>query len=243
MDEPTPDALDEYARRYYLRDDVPDIDIEDRIQLRVARIIADVVPPGARVLEMGWGTGVVVPALVELGLRPEVVEGSPLLCAAARRAVPGLEVHEALFEEFSPQTPYDVVLSLFILEHVDDPVAVLRRAVGWTARGGRVIAFVPNAESLHRQAALRMGLVDALDELSDRDRLVGHRRVYTLERLGADAAAAGLEVERELGGFLKVVPNARMLGWPPELLEAMHEIGELVPERLRANVGIIARRR
>jgi len=46
-----------------------------------------------------------------------------------------------------------------VLEHVDDPVAVLRLVKSWLKPGGRVLAAVPNARSIHRQAAVIMGLL------------------------------------------------------------------------------------
>jgi 2-polyprenyl-3-methyl-5-hydroxy-6-metoxy-1,4-benzoquinol methylase len=243
----TPDALDEYARRYYLDTSHADLDIEELAQLRlVGRITESLgLRPGERVLEMGWGTGIVAPELCRLvadGVHVEVVEGSPLLVAEGRSRLPEVAVHEAMFEDFEPAQPFDAVLCLFILEHVDDPAAVLRRAARWLRPGGSLVAAVPNAESLHRQVAVRMGMHERLDDLSPRDHLVGHQRVYTLEGLAADAEAAGLVVRDRFGGFVKPVPNALMVEWPPELLSAMHDISDLLPPALLGNIAIRAER-
>jgi 2-polyprenyl-3-methyl-5-hydroxy-6-metoxy-1,4-benzoquinol methylase len=146
-----------------------------------------------------------------------------------------------MFEAFTPAEPYDAVLALHVVEHVDDPVPLMRHLAGWLRPGGRLIVVVPNAESLHRQLAVRMGLQPTLDTLSARDHLVGHRRVYALAGLRAELATAGLTVHHEFGYFLKTVPNGMMLDWPVELLEALNGISDDLPPALLANIGVVAR--
>jgi SAM-dependent methyltransferase len=149
-------------------------------------------------------------------------------------------VHEGLFEEFAPAEPFDAVLALHVLEHVDDPRALLRHVAGWLRPGGRIVAAVPNAESLHRRLAVRMGLQERLDSLSARDGLVGHQRVYTLAGLRGDVEAAGLRVVDELGWFLKTLPNSMMLGFDPALLRAQFSISDELSPDMLANIAIVA---
>jgi 2-polyprenyl-3-methyl-5-hydroxy-6-metoxy-1,4-benzoquinol methylase len=237
----TPADLETLAHEYYLSGDVADLDIEELAQRRSIRQIAAALGNARRVLEMGFGTGVITGSLLALGHDLEIVEGAPSLCATARERHPGLVVHEAMFEDFTPVAPYDAVLALHVVEHVDDPVPLLRHLAGWLVPDGRLVVVVPNAESLHRQLAVRMGLQPTLDTLSARDHLVGHRRVYSLEGLRADLATAGLTVEHEFGYFLKTVPNGMMLDWPVELLEALNAISDDLPPALLANIGVVAR--
>lgn len=236
----TADALDAYADTYYLNGDVDDVPIEELGQRRSIDRTVAALHGAQRVLEMGFGTGLVTGELRARGVPIEVLEGSPKLCAVARREHPGLLVHEALFEHFAPAAPYDAVLALHIAEHVDDPVALFRLVHGWLAPGGAVVVMVPNARSLHRRLAVRMGLQPALDSLSARDHLVGHQRVYDLTGLRADLAAAGFAVEEEFGYQLKTVPNGMMGDWPTDLHAALVDISpELAPDLL-ANIGVRA---
>ncbi|HYF25995.1 MAG TPA: class I SAM-dependent methyltransferase [Baekduia sp.] len=240
----TPEALDAYAHEYYLnREEVADLHVEELQQEHSADLIAGAVAGCARVLELGVGTGQMTRALRERGVAIEVVEGSPVLAAQAREEHPGLVVHEAMFEDFAPAAPYDAVLALHVVEHVDDPRAMLAHLATWVRPGGRLVVVVPNAESLHRRLAVRMGLQDRLDSLSPRDRLVGHQRVYTLDGLRADVESAGFACTGEHGWFLKTLPNAMMLDWPAELLVALNEISAELDPRLLANIALVAERR
>jgi 2-polyprenyl-3-methyl-5-hydroxy-6-metoxy-1,4-benzoquinol methylase len=151
-------------------------------------------------------------------------------------------VHESLFETFSPAQPYDAALALHILEHVDDPRRVIRNIASWLAPGGSVVAVVPNANSLHRQLAVMIGLQPTIDTLTPRDNKVGHQRVYGLDGLVADFEAAGLRVEERFGYFVKIVPNSMMRDWSPDLLRALTEISDVLPPHLLANIGVVARK-
>lgn len=236
----SPQALDAYADAYYLNPEVADIDIEELGQrLSIDRTVA-ALHGAERVLELGYGTGLTAGEFLTRGVPYEVVEGSPRLCAVARERHPGLVVHEAMFETFAPPAPYDAVLALHVAEHVDDPPALFAQAARWLAPGGALIVMVPNAESLHRRLAVRMGFQPGLDTLSERDHLVGHQRVYTLDTLAADLAQAGLRVEEEFGYQLKTVPNSMMDGYPPALLEALVTISDEIPPRMLANIGVRA---
>jgi len=234
--------LDDFARGYYLNTSVPDIAIEESMQLASLPTVLDALRPAERVLEMGYGTGAVTAALIERGLSVEVVEGSEALCAEAAERHPGLVVHHSLFEDFTPAEPYDGVLCLHVLEHVEHPITMLQAVRSWLKPYGTIVVVVPNAESLHRRLAVRMGLQPRLDTLSDRDRLVGHRRVYTRDELHADLWTAGFRLGRCFGYFLKVVPNSMMLEWDPRLIDALSAISEELPPHLLANIGVAAHR-
>ena len=236
----TPAALDRYARSYYLSDQIADIDIEERAQRLSAPRVAAAVGDARRVLDMGYGTGEMAGELLARGLEAEVVEGSPLLAEEARTRHPGLVVHPEMFEDFDPGPVYDAVLALHVMEHVDHPLELMNRVRRWLAPGGSLVVVVPNRHSLHRRLAVLMGLQAELGDLSARDHLVGHRRVYGLDTLGADLAAAGFVVREEFGFTLKTVPNAMMLDWPPDLMDALTRISPELPAGLLANIGVRA---
>jgi 2-polyprenyl-3-methyl-5-hydroxy-6-metoxy-1,4-benzoquinol methylase len=237
----TQESLDDYARRYYLADNVLDHRLENRMQIDSAARLLGRLAPGSSVLELGYGDGLLTQALREAGFNADLLEGSPLLCARARELHgTDLCIHQVLFEEFHPSHLYDVVLALHVLEHVDEPVHLLRRIADWVRPGGTVVLVVPNRASIHRRVALQMGLIGALDELSPRDHLVGHQRVYDLDQLEQDAVAANLKPQERFGSFLKVLPNSMMLDYKDVLLTAIDAVSAELPPELLANIGLVA---
>jgi SAM-dependent methyltransferase len=237
-----PEALDSFAHEYYLNGEVATIDLEEKAQLLAVDRIVSAVADCDRVLEMGFGTGLTTRELVARGVGLELLEGSPVLVEEARRRHSGLVVHEAMFEDFVPAVPYDAVLAMHVLEHVDDPRAIVGVIRRWLRPGGTLIAVVPNAESLHRRIAVEMGLHDKLDDLSPSDVMVGHQRVYTLDWLKKDVESMGFTVDLEFGFLLKTVPNSMMLSYPPAMVSALNTISDRIPARDLANIAIRARK-
>jgi SAM-dependent methyltransferase len=193
------------------------------------------------VLEMGYGDGLLTAELVRRSVTLELLEGSSLLCEeATRRYGDKIAVHRGMFEDFTAAPIYDSVLALHVIEHVSEPVTTLRQIARWLRPGGKLILVVPNRQSVHRDVALRMGLIGALDELSPRDHLVGHLRVYDFAMLEADLAGAGFRVEHRFGSFLKTVPNSMMMNYPEALLNALDAISDSLPPEILANIGVRA---
>lgn len=233
--------LDRIAREYHTSAKVPDKHIEDLCQRYCGDWILQALGPASRVLELGFGEGIITRMMLGARRNLTVVEGSQILHGALQREFgTDLTAIHALFEEFSPDAPFDAVVASHILEHVDDPVALLRRIRTWLAPGGRLIVVVPNKESLHRRLAVLMKLQPKLDSLGARDKLVGHQRVYSHETLAADLKAGGFAVAEATGFFLKPVANSMMLEHSAELLSAMNEIAPQLPKELLANIGVIA---
>jgi SAM-dependent methyltransferase len=234
--------LERIAHTYHLNDDVPDKFIEDACQEHCCDWLAGLVSPDDVVIELGFGEGVTLARLAPLPRRYVVVEGAPSLAARVRTEFPGVEVAEALFEEFTPDTPCDKLLALHVFEHVDDPVALARHLHSWVVPGGEIIVVVPNRRSLHRRLAVLMGLQPELDTLSPRDHLVGHQRVYDLAELEADLRGAGFEPFDRRGFLLKVLPNGMMLDYSPELIQGLNDLGDELDPDLGANIAVRARR-
>lgn len=241
----TSEDLDGYADRYYLNEAIEDVDIEELAQTYSIPSILAATEGCPRLLEMGYGTGLIATKLLEAGRSLDVLEGSSRLIdfAGERHQGQPIEFVHSMFETFVPDEPYDAVLALHVLEHVDEPVVVARQIAGWLRSGGTIVAVTPNSRSLHRMLGVAMGLQEQLDDLSERDHLVGHQRVYDLDGLRADLQSAGFEVTGEFGYFLKPLSNRQMLDWPDEVLEGFNKLATQVPADLCANIGLVARKR
>jgi 2-polyprenyl-3-methyl-5-hydroxy-6-metoxy-1,4-benzoquinol methylase len=187
---------------------------------------------GDSILEMGPAEGVMTELLVATGKKLTLVEGSGLFCDALRHRFPQANTIHALFEEFQQNELFDNIILGHVLEHVEDPVDILSRARQWLKPGvGRLFAAVPNARSLHRQAAVIMGLLKEEHELNEMDRHHGHRRVYDPESLRADFQRAGLHIDIFGGYWIKPLSNAQIeASWTPDMVEAFMELGERYPD-------------
>lgn len=220
-------------------------DIMDICALEQLVDLADLKNTPQPILEMGLGTGLTLNQLVERHhLQIDVVEGSAALCEQARQRYGNkIGVQQSFFETFHSNKKYHTILALHVLEHVDDPSQVITQmGQEALALGGRIIALVPNALSLHRRLAVQMGLQPALDTLSERDHLVGHQRVFTPNSLTQAFEQAGFSIEQTFGFGLKTLPYSMMEGWSDDLIRACVQISTDLPAELLANIGLIARK-
>ncbi|MEJ7813447.1 MAG: class I SAM-dependent methyltransferase [Gemmatimonadaceae bacterium] len=193
------------------------------------------------ILELGAAEGVMTNYLARRGQPLTIVEGSGRFCADLRARFPQCEVVHALFEEFEPGRAFDNIVLGHVLEHVDDPVRILARVRSWLSERGRVVASVPNARSLHRQAAVSLGLLQFEEELNDLDRHHGHRRVYNPETFRRDFRAAGFTVETFGGYWIKPLSNQQLDStWTDEMIQAFMQLGERYPD-IAAEIYVVAR--
>jgi demethylmenaquinone methyltransferase/2-methoxy-6-polyprenyl-1,4-benzoquinol methylase len=115
-------------------------------------------PPGARVLDVGAGTGILYPYLREGGAAAyTAIDISPEMIRRLRAAHPGAEAVVADFQEpMSFPAPFDAVMIFNAFPHFRDEEAVFLRARDCLAPGGRLfICHSLNREGLrehHRQA-------------------------------------------------------------------------------------------
>ena len=153
---------------------------------RVARIRAVVSrcgPPGPlRLLDVGSGLGVFPVAMRDAGWRCIALDPDPIACAHLRAR--GLDVIE---DRFGPDTrgagDCDVITFNKVLEHVDDPLAMLRAAATCVRPGGIVYVEVPDVAAADDEA--RFGREEFFIE---------HLHVFSPASLDALARAAGFDV-------------------------------------------------
>jgi len=171
-----------------------------------------------------------------------IVEGAEAFCGSLRERHPQCDVVHSLFEDYAPEERFDNVILGHVLEHVDDPVAILSRVREWLSDEGRVMGVVPNARSLHRQIGVMLGMLKFEEDLNEMDRHHGHRRVYTPETFRRDFLAAGLRVDVFGGYFLKVMSNQQIEEFcAPELIDAFMRMGERYPD-VACGIYVIASR-
>ena len=195
---------------------------------------------GGKVLEMGPAEGVMTPLLLGVCESLTLLEGAEHFCDDLRRRYPQATVVHSLFENFTPQETFDFITLGHVLEHVEDPVAIVTLAVSWLKPGGKMIAAVPNSRSIHRQAAVMMGLLAAENSLNEMDIHHGHRRVFNPESFKDTFIKAGMKIDFYGGYWLKPIANSQIeQSWNPEMLQAFMQLGEQYPE-IAAEIYVVA---
>jgi len=188
---------------------------------------------GQRAIEMGIADGTMTLMLAKRFTSVTSVEGSKTLVDRMRRLIKrrNVRIEHSFFETYTPTQPVDTVIMSHVLEHVDQPLALLKRVARWIKPDGRILIMVPNADSLHRQVGVAMGVIPSVTSLDKGDRMVGHRRVFTLPRLRTLVRDAGLVIRREQGFFLKSFSNAQIERIATDrAIRALFTVGRRYPE-------------
>jgi trans-aconitate methyltransferase len=187
---------------------------------------------GTSALELGCATGELSTLLIDHFERYHIVEGSAVNIEQARSRLPPATFTHALWEEYEPEdgVEFSDAILFNAVEHVEDPVGLLRGVSAWLAPHGRIHVVVPNGLSFHRLIGVELGLQPDPLALTPGDIAQGHHHNFTIDQLMSVARGAGLDVLAWRGIFLKVLPNNRMLDWDWPLILAMHEVSQRVPE-------------
>lgn len=166
---------------------------------------------GGTALELGCSDGFMTELLAQSVDQLDVIDASEgFIVEAKKRALPNVNFHCSLFEEYETDTRYDYVFASFVLEHVLDVAPVLATVRRHLNPDGRFFAVVPNARALSRQLALHMGLIEELNALTENDLKFGHRRVYDRVHLNRDLEAAGFNQISQGGIMLKILADFQM---------------------------------
>jgi SAM-dependent methyltransferase len=157
------------------------------------------VVPGARVLDVGCGSGSVAAALHGRGYRVTGVDTAEVLVRKAHERCPHATFIAGTVVGLPPEHGnFDVVTLFDVLEHLSDPLALLVAAIERARPGARVFATVPALRSLHT----------IVDDLS------GHKKRYERGELAALLRGVGL-VNVEERGILRVIwPLLKLLRRP-----------------------------
>lgn len=211
-----------------------DIDV---IHPLMIRSFAPFFRPG-KLLELGSSKGDLTQRLLEHFGDVTCVEASSAAIEEARHKLGDRVLHvHSTFEKVTLPKRYDNIILTHVLEHLDDPVRVLKRVNDeWLAEGGRFFLVCPNANAPSRQIAVKMGLITHNSAVTPAEAAHGHRCTYSLDTLERDAVAAGLKVVHRSGIFFKALANFqwdRLLKTDiisKEYLEGCYQLGQIYPD-------------
>jgi 2-polyprenyl-3-methyl-5-hydroxy-6-metoxy-1,4-benzoquinol methylase len=189
-------------------------------------------------LELGSHQGTFTKRFLPYFKEITCVEASDDAVAIAKKALGDkVKIIHSLFETASLPSKYDNIVMTHVLEHLDNPVLVLKRINDeWLAENGRFFLVCPNANAPSRQIAVKMGLISHNAAVTPAEAEHGHRCTYTLDTLERDAVAAGLRVIHRSGVFFKALANFQ---WDQllktdiiskEYLEGCYKLGQQYPD-------------
>ncbi|MBU2708283.1 class I SAM-dependent methyltransferase [Zooshikella marina] len=199
---------------------------------RIAKLVG-VVP---RLLELGIGHGIASEMLSKQASSHTIIEGSESIIQRFKKQYPGCTSNIILsyFEDYLPlhNTLFDVIVMGFVLEHVDDPHAILTKYRHYLAPRGRLFIAVPNADVLNRRLGFYMGLLDDLKELSPNDIALGHQRFYNIDSICQEVRKAGFIITTKEGIYLKPFTSEQMrsLKLNRSVYHALCQVGIEYPE-------------
>lgn len=148
---------------------------------------------GKRAADVGCGAGLLCEPLARLGAEVVGIDAAPENIAAARLHAEGqglaIDYRAGSIDMLGPDR-FDLIASLEVVEHVEDPAAFVRGLAEALAPGGLLFLSTPNRTPLSRLAMITLG--EGLGAIPrgthDWDRFL------TPDELGAHIEAAGLEV-------------------------------------------------
>ena len=148
---------------------------------------------GKKALDVGCGAGLLCEPLARLGAKATGLDAAPENIAVARaHAGPqglNIEYRNTAIEDFDGKN-YDLVTSLEVLEHVDDPQAFVTGLADCLADDGLMIISTPN-----RTALSKLLLVELAERTGQIPRGTHHHEQFiTPDELEKLLNAAGLEV-------------------------------------------------
>lgn len=198
------------------------------------------------VLEIGCGIDLLGERVREAGLAVDqwiIVEPGERFCAAARTLkIMGarVEVIRGFFEDSLVMIrercvkPPDFIVCSGLLNEIAEPEGMLEAAKSLLATRGIVHVNVANAYSLHRRLARAMGIIEAEQQLTERNQLLKQYRVYDFESLVGLAERTGYRVVEKGGYFIKPFTHTQMeslrglLSKP--VLNGLWRLGRELPE-------------
>jgi methionine biosynthesis protein MetW len=155
------------------------------------------VPKGARVLDVGCGSGILGEALINRKeCKVDGVDADPEAVAIAATRLSNARTvdleHVGWIDLLTG--PYDAIIFGDVLEHTKDPEAILQEAKRLLATSGRIIVSLPNVAYIMVRLRMTLGIFNYGDNgILDR----GHLRFFTRKSARELIESAGYRITQE----------------------------------------------
>jgi SAM-dependent methyltransferase len=189
---------------------------------------------GGKMMEVGCGAGDFLVMARERGFTVSGVELTPPLAAAARQKLGDVvQTGDAMTLDL-PAHESDVVVMLDVIEHVQDPAALLARLRGALKPEGKLVVFTPNHASLICHVAEALSFVSV-------GRVSGPlREIYDSMHVSFFDCGS-LQTTFEKAGF--DVKQTHMIGYEPERRGSAKGATALILRGIEAAAALLPRGR
>ncbi len=200
------------------------------------------------ILELGCFKGNFTKLLYESNKyrKIEAIEGSSVAAKEASDNLPDeIKIHVGSFESINIQKQYENIVMTHVLEHIDDPLLVLKRILNWLKKDGTFFLVCPNANAASRQIAVHMNLIEYNSAITPAEWDHGHRATYSLDTLENLVKKAGFKIVNRGGIFFKGLANFQ---WDKvinqkivskEYLDGCYKLGDKYPD-LCSSIFVVA---
>jgi 2-polyprenyl-3-methyl-5-hydroxy-6-metoxy-1,4-benzoquinol methylase len=197
---------------------------------------------GEEVLELGSFKGDFTKRLLPYFTHITCVEASNEAIDMAKSSIKNpegkkIQYFNSTFEDVSLPKKYSNIILTHVLEHIDNPVDLLRKIKNeWLEEGGKLFLACPNGNAPSRQIAVKMGLISHNTAITPAEKSHGHRITYTLDTLEKEVKESGLNVLFRTGIFFKALSNFQ---WDEliktniitkEYLDGCYQLGQHYPD-------------
>ncbi len=113
----------------------------------LAREVLSRYAPGARVVDLGAGSGALARRLADMGAEVTACDQAPVRAGPGVRFVP-LDLDRPAFSEVVGRRVWDLVVAVEVIEHLEAPLAFLREVAALLAPREVAVITTPNLDSL-----------------------------------------------------------------------------------------------
>lgn len=187
-----------------------------------------------KLLELGLGHGYSAEMFMDQFQKYTVLDGDIDIINKFNREHLGhmIDIRHTFFEKYETSIKFDLIVMGFVLEHVDDPLYIIKKYKSFLKKEGRMYIAVPNAEALNRRLGYEAGLLSDLQQLSQSDIDLGHKRYFTLDSISDMVKEAGMRIKTIDGIYLKPFTTKQIisLNLDDSIMKALCRVGREYPE-------------
>ncbi len=189
------------------------------------------------VLEVGCGVDSIGNYLDNQAIDLTVVEPDPYFLKAGTEFIRNCTRFNGFFEEFPVGEKFDLIIVSCLLHEIKEPQIFLKHLSYFCGENTIVHINVPNSESLHRLAAVEMGMMKASNEPTTTQSLMQQSRsAYSMKDLIKEVELANFKIVSSGGYLLKANTHYQLSEMMKigiineEVLGAYVKLGERMPE-------------